>query len=186
MPSAGPHLRPSKFGQEELTFRFLLPPSPVPEPKQAPAGFWDPPAIFGWSTFFSALAPLALDLFLGAWSRRPAKTYCPSPDGAGQGAAGTDARCQAGRGAQQADTGAGVTSCPWVGASSHAVTPHRIQWNEGVGSRLPLATGLFGTTPCPLVEKPQLPHRLPSSLLPLLCSSRGFCVWGLSCKKIKC
>lgn len=64
-----------------------------------------------------------------------------------EGLPGSDAQCQAGRGAQQADAGAGVTSCPWVGASSHAVTRHRIQRSEGVGGRLPLSTDLFGTTP---------------------------------------
>lgn len=53
--------------------------------------------------------------------------------GQDEGLPGSDAQCKAGRRAQQADAGAAVTSCPWVGASSHAVTHHQIQQGEGVG-----------------------------------------------------
>lgn len=55
-------------------------------------------------------------------------------------------QCQAGRRAQQADTGAGVTSYPWVGASLHAVTRHWIQPSGGgVGESVPLSADVLGT-----------------------------------------
>lgn len=93
-------------------------------------------------------------------------------------------QCQAGHRAQWADAGAAVTSCPWEGASSHAVTHHRIQQGEGVGvwKRLPLSTDLSGTTLCQQAEKPQLPMTSSKAqvgvnyLLSLFCSSPGFCV----------
>lgn len=63
-------------GQERLTFRFRIPPSPSPV-LGALLG------IFGWSGPPRALALLSLGLFPGDWGWRPAETYCLSPDGAG-------------------------------------------------------------------------------------------------------